>query len=119
MDGIKVMSDDFNKQFLELQRVFIDNLPERKQRINALLSQLYSNELQQNIVINLHREVHNLTGAAGCYQFKLLAAESRKVENYLSGVLGNNQVFLQDPKWQEQLGFYIAGLTKLIDEEVK
>lgn len=113
------MSNDFDKQFLELQQVFIGNLPERKQRINALFPQLYSNESQQTIVINLHREVHNLTGAAGCYQLKLLAAESRKVENHLSGVLGSNQVLLQDLKWQEQLAFYITSLTKLIDEQVK
>ncbi len=107
------MSDAFDKQFLELQKIFIGNLPERKQRINAFYLALNSNRLDKPTLENLHREVHNLAGAAGCYQLTNLAEEARLVEDHLS--IGADSEPLQSDCWWQALENFIAHLSGLLD----
>lgn len=111
------MSDTFEKQFLELQKIFINNLSERKQRINDLFLQLNASRLEQNALENLHREVHNLSGASGCYQLTNLAEEARKVEDYLN--LNANSLSLQADAWWQELETFIDYLCQLIEEQAK
>lgn len=110
------MSDKFEQQFLELQQIFIGNLTERKQRIDEFYVQFSASGLAQNILVNLHREVHNLTGAAGCYKLTSLAEESRKLEDHLQVGLNKARDLTEDQQWQASLSLQLPSLTQLIDK---
>lgn len=112
------MSDEFDKQFLVLQQQFINNLAERKQKINTFYLQFIAlgyAMTEREVLVDLHRQVHNLTGAAGCYQLISLAKESRKLEDHLFKPLCKNSKFILDEEWQQVLAKKIAALINLID----
>lgn len=120
------MSDSFDQQFLVLQQRFVKNLAERKLRINSFYAQLLSlNEKSKSleVLVSLHREVHNLTGAAGCYQFVDLAKEARKLEDLLWEPLRKDSQVLITSKWLEtllsNLATLVAFIEQLLEEQTK
>lgn len=126
------MSNDSSKQFLVLQHQFIANLQNRKQKFNDLYGEFLALELgvldvknaeittkELTVLVSLHREVHNLTGTAGCYQLLGLSDVSRRLENHLWTVLRKVDRCVIDQAWQEKLYKYFAGLIHAVDELIK
>lgn len=74
-----------NAEFAELQAGFIQRLPERQSRISQGLAVLLAegSKSDQAALQLLHREVHNLVGAAGSYQLHELSQSARQLERLL------------------------------------
>ncbi|SFX44055.1 Hpt domain-containing protein [Marinospirillum alkaliphilum] len=69
-------------EFELLQQGFIGRLPARLACLQDLLKQWL--ELSEESTLNqLHREAHNLTGAAGSYQLEALSLVARQLEQGL------------------------------------
>ena len=77
--------------FAALQAGFIQRLPERQQRIEPLLKDLLSAKSAVDLqsLKLLHREVHNLVGAAGSYQLSDLSQSARQLERVLWSLLSD------------------------------
>lgn len=124
------MNKESSKQFSDLQKQFIANLDSRKQRFNHFyleVSALALNKLEVEALVSLHREAHNLTGTAGCYQLVGLSELSRKLENHLwAGLRSLDKSSVQEgagqegagqeDAWQEKLYKYFTDLMISIDE---
>ena len=78
-------------EFAALQAGFIQRLPERRQRMEPLLKDLLSAESAVDLqsLKLLHREVHNLVGAAGSYQLSDLSQSARQLERVLWSLLSD------------------------------
>lgn len=95
------------QEFELLQQRFIERLPERLARLQTLLQQWLEQGNQQTLLL-LHREAHNLTGAAGSYQLARLSHLARELETGLRVAVAGEIVQMT----------HIRQLLKVVADEV-
>lgn len=95
-----------DSEFLQLRQLFVQGLEQRSSRIEEALVNEELNEL--------YKEVHNLVGAAGGYQFHQLSHKARGVEQLLSQLKGETKV---DAIQKDQLNHAVGSLLELIQQE--
>ncbi|WP_160142069.1 Hpt domain-containing protein [Nitrincola tapanii] len=75
--------------FAALRASFLSRVPVRLEKLQSLLAQIQQASVseQTQLVRDLHREAHNLTGASGSYQCQALSQSSRQLERLVSAWL--------------------------------
>lgn len=106
-------------EFAELQAGFIQRLPERKHKISQMLNSLLANggQLDRAELKLLHREVHNLVGAAGSYQMNTISQSARVFERLLWQLI-NDAPGVFSVTAQQQLQLQSEVLFKLMQSEI-
>lgn len=106
-------------EFAELQAGFIQRLPEREHKITQMLNSLLAtgSQLDMAELKLLHREVHNLVGAAGSYQMNTISQSARVFERLLWQLISDApSVFAVAT--QQQLQLHSEILFKLMQSEI-
>jgi HPt (histidine-containing phosphotransfer) domain-containing protein len=111
------MDDEFHR----LRQLFVEGLSKRQERIEAALEDLdqmldSSQKLQDIALLDLYKEIHNLAGAAGGYQFAQLSHKSRNLEQQLRLLQGQELGSVSRHEWQ-QFSKEVEALLLLIQQE--
>jgi len=110
-----------DQEFHEIRQLFMLGLVERQGRIEAALKQFAAvaepDEQKLAALRDLHKEVHNLAGAAGGYQFEQLSRKSRGLESLILQL--QRQEMALDPAHCQQLNREVNQLLAQIQQERK
>ncbi|MDR9467226.1 Hpt domain-containing protein [Marinospirillum sp.] len=109
------MDDEFH----QLRQLFALGLADRQRRIKAALEDfdqaLSSGQEQEMPMHELYKEIHNLAGAAGGYQFEQLSHQSRSLEQQLRQL--QKQDFTSARHEWQQFSKEVEALLLLIQQE--
>lgn len=109
-------------EFLQLKQGFLRGLVGRQERLLEAWLQLKQASLEQDALWQqkalqaLHKEAHNLAGAAGAYGLESLSQQARAAERLIWALLPS-MAASQALEWQE-LHWVFTTLTALLEAEI-
>lgn len=106
--------EQMQKKLQQMQQRFRDGLDERFAEIGDVWAAIYDTPDNQDLIRQLHRLVHTLTGSAGTFQMSALSAKARELEIVLKTIVSQQDVI--DPEMQSQVTFMLHEMVEASHE---